>query len=414
LPVAPTTEETDAAAHAISAGSRIETAVRAEPTAPAAAASGASPGLAKPGVPLQAKPQDATTQARVAGRSGMPVQMIGGIAAALVVVGVGVMLLGTDEPPAPRVDAMAALEPAAEPAQQAAAPSVAQEGTQTAAAVPTAAETQATETQAIETQAIESPAQPATDAPTAEAAVTEAPVAETAVAAEQPASAEAPAEAVSAAAEATDPAPQAPVSLQENQIGFAAWDVEMPFIEDNRMIGGQRVAIVLRLLPNVEVAEVGDWLANGLILHSVNGVDIQQSGSITTAVLNAMKVDPDGKARVVVEYAGSSLERQSGLMTVPVTRRVSLANGVNVTISTVEGEWKAVVTGVTQPGATDLRQGDILFRDKTTGVAIDGPNTLESVMAALVEAGTPVTEFSIIRDNKLANASMQLAVKTGQ
>ncbi len=330
----------------------------------------------------------------------MPVQMIGGIAAALVVVGVGVMLMGADEAPAPHADAMAATEPAAEPAQPVATVSTASEGTQSAAAAPAVTEP---------------PAQPATGAP----AETEAPAAEVAVmvepAAETPvAPAEAVAAEVPAEAEPTVPAPQAPVVLQENQIGFAAWDVQMPFIEDNRMIGGQRVAIVLRLLPNVDVAEAGDWLSNGLILHKVNGVDIQQAGSITTAVLNAMKVDPDGKARVVVEYSGSSLDRQTGLMAVPATRLVSLANGVNVTVSTVEGEWKAVVTGITRPEATDLRQGDILFRDKTTGVAIDGPDTLETVMAALVEADTPVTEFSIIRDNRLANAYMHLAAKTGQ
>jgi hypothetical protein len=339
----------------------------------------------------------------------MPVQMIGGIAAALVVVGVGVMLMGGEEAPAPRADAMATTEPAAEPAQPVAAastaPATAPEGTQSAVAAPAVTETPAP-------PAADTPA--ATEAPAAEAAVTDAPVAEAPVAAAEQAAPEEPTEAVSAEAEANVPAPQVPVVLQENQIAFAAWDVEMPFIEDNRMIGGQRVAIVLRLLPNVEVAEAGDWLANGLILHTVNGVDIQQSGSIATAVLNAMKVDPDGKARVVVEYSGSSLDRQTGLMTVPATRRISLTNGVNVTISTIEGEWKAVVTGITRPEATDLRQGDILFRDKTTGVAIDGPDTLETVMAALVEAGTPVTEFSIIRDNRLANAYMHLAAKTGE
>jgi hypothetical protein len=331
------------------------------------------------------------------------------------------MLMGGSEPSAPPAAASATVESVADPAPAAVAATEPAGSTATPAPDPVAPTDGDAETAAATTDTAPAPAigvpQPVADAPAADAEPT--PVADTApedpVADPAPEVAAEPATETATETAAADPAPAAPpVALQENQIGFAAWDAEMPFIEDNRIIGGERVAIILRLLPNVEVADAGDWLANGLILHSVNGVDIQQSGSITTAVLNAMKVDPDGKARVVVQYSGSSLERQTGLMTVHATRRVSLANGVNVTTSTVEGEWKTVVTGVTAPGSTQLRQGDVLFRDKTTGVALDGPTSLETIMAALVEQGTPETEFSIIRDNKLSTATMQLATKAGQ
>jgi len=198
-----------------------------------------------------------------------------------------------------------------------------------------------------------------------------------------------------------------------NQVGFAAWDAEIPFMEENRIIGGEKVAIVSRLLPTTDIAISGNWLAPGLLLFAVNGTDVQQSGTFTTSVLNAAKVDPDGKARVVVEYAGSSLERQTGLLTVDMTRLVSLANGVNLEVGvTPEGTWQALVSGITRPEVTELRQGDVLFRDKTTGTALDGPDSLETVMAALVEAGIGVTQFSVIRDNKVITAGMQLAVET--
>jgi hypothetical protein len=107
----------------------------------------------------------------------------------------------------------------------------------------------------------------------------------------------------------------------------------------------------------------------------------------------------------------SSLERQTGLMTVDANRLVSLYNGVNFSIQNIDGEWRTVVTGVTVPSATELRQGDVLFRDKTSGIPIDGPQSLEEVMATLVEQKVPVTEFSIIRDNKLDSAALQLAVE---
>jgi hypothetical protein len=198
-------------------------------------------------------------------------------------------------------------------------------------------------------------------------------------------------------------------TLRANQVNFAAWDIELPFIEDNRIIAGQRTAIVSGMLPGVDIEAAGTWLAPGILIYTVNGVDVQQSGSVAAAVLNSMNVDPDGKARVVVEYAGSSLERQSGLLTVPATRLVSLGNGLNLEIRTVENMWQTVVTGVTVPSATTLRQGDVLYRDKTTSTPLDSSGALEAIMAALVEQGVGVTTFSVLRDNRITDAAMQLA-----
>lgn len=198
-------------------------------------------------------------------------------------------------------------------------------------------------------------------------------------------------------------------TLRANQVNFAAWDIELPFVEDNRIIAGERTAIIRGMLPGVDVATAGTWLAPGLLIYKVNGNDVQQSGSIATAILNTMNVDPDGNARVVVEFAGSSLERESGLLTVPVTRLISLGNGVNFEVRTLDGEWRTIVTGVTVPSATTLRQGDILYRDKTTGTPLEQADSLETIVATLVEQKVGVTEFSVLRDNRISDAAMQLA-----
>lgn len=326
-------------------------------------------------------------------KRGGNVQVVVGVAFALAVVGGVYFMMGGQEAPETPVASATAEPEAVAPAaaevaevaevEPAPAETVSAEATETAEPV--------TEVTATETAAV-APAEPvATPEPVVETAPEPEPVAET--------------EAASALAP--------PVGkLLANQVGFAAWDAEIPFLEESRIVGGQRVAIISRLLPTTDVSQSGSWLAPGLLLYSVNGIDVQQSGTFTTAVLNAAKADPDGRARVVVEYAGSSLDRQTGLLTVDMTRLISLSSGVNVEIGVnPEGAWKAVVTGVTKPDATELRQGDILFRDKTTGTAIDGPDSLESVMAALVEAGTGLTVFSIIRDNKVITAGMQLATE---
>jgi len=112
----------------------------------------------------------------------------------------------------------------------------------------------------------------------------------------------------------------------------------------------------------------------------------------------------------VVEYAGSDLKRQTGLLTITGVRLVNLSNGVRVQTSNVDGVWKSVVTGVAKPEMTTLRQGDVLFRDKSTGIPLDGPTSLETIIAELVNAKATQSEFSIIRDNKVDVATMQLAL----
>ena len=354
-----------------------------------------APGFGNPPDFIQKMTTTAAATSAPSGRSGVPMIAVG-VVLLVAALGGGYMMMGKDEPTTTIIDGEApATETAAETTTTAepATETLASTGsTTTEAATPTASTTAETETAVAGTSA-----QPTT---VAEPEPQPEPATETASA--EP------------VAEAVEPATglSAPVgTLLANQIGFAAWDATIPFIEENRIVGGVRLAIVSRILPSTDLSEAGDWLAPGLLLYTINGKDIQQSGNVTAAVLNSMQVDPDGKARVVVEYAGSSLDRETGLLTVKVDRLVSLANGVNLRTTVIDGKWQTVVTGVTMPEKTELRQGDILFRDKTTGLAVDKADAVEDVMAQLVEAGTGLTTFAIIRDNKLTTAAMQLAVQ---
>ena len=215
-----------------------------------------------------------------------------------------------------------------------------------------------------------------------------------------------------------EPAPVIPAAPAgrpaETQVGFAAWDAELPFMADDRIIGGQPMTIVLRLSPTVDLAEAGDWLQQGLLISGVNGKPTPTATALTAEILNQMTVDPDGKARVFVEYAGSDLEKKTGLLTVGVVRLVSLTNGVSVRTTVVDGIWTSTVTGIAKPEITTLREGDILFRDKTTGTPLDSPEALETVLSDLVAAGKTQTEFSIVRDKKVGSAVLQLALDGGQ
>jgi hypothetical protein len=297
-------------------------------------------------------------------------------------------------------------EPAAETASEPAAETGSESGTPTIAPAP-------------------EPTEPVTDAPaeTVEVAATEPVATETAPEPEAQPTEPAAAETVAAEVPATEapataePVPEAPVvaaaAPATNQVAFAAWDVEMPFSFDDRMVNGKRVAVVTRFTPGIDAQRAGDWLAPGVTIYAVNGIPVDVSRSLTVAVMNAMAVDPDGKARVVVEYSDRSQKRMTGLLTVGAVRLVSLQNGVATRVSVVDGAWRTEVSGVAMPEQTTLQPGDVLFRDKTTSTALDGPDSLEKVLADLVAQGMTQTGFSVIRNNKVDEATMQLSLAKG-
>ncbi len=386
-----------------------------------------------------------------------PLQLVAGVAVALAVVAGGYMILGgRPEAPAVTVDRTAptdvvvaagvtgaaeatASTPAVETAATEAVTKPAVGAESVAIGEPTTAAESATETTAETTAVVE----PATGTETAaEAAVEPVPVAtETApdvttdtaavepeaVPQTEPETAEVAAAETTATAAATETvatetaateAPADPLvapagTPAATQVGFAAWDAELPFSADDRIIGGKQAALVLRVSPDAELSGAG-WLRQGVVIHSVNGIATPTANALTTAILNAMQVDPDGKARVVVDYSGSDQERKTGLLTVGAVRLVSLTNGVSVRTSVADGVWKSIVTAIAVPEVTTLRQGDVLFRDKVTGIPLDGPEALETILGELVAKGSAQTEFSIIRDNKVGAAVMQLTLEGDQ
>ena len=220
-----------------------------------------------------------------------------------------------------------------------------------------------------------------------------------------------------AAAPAVDPEPAAEPEVAapapvgnpaDMQVAFAAWDVELPFTANDRLVGGKSAAVIVRLSPTMDPETAGTWLRQGIVIHSINGTPTPSANALTTAILNAMKVDPDGRARMVADYTGQGGARETGLLTVDAVRLVSLSNGVTVRTSTVDGVWQSVVTDIAKPEMTSLRLGDVLFRDKSTGTALDGPTSLETIMAELVKAKAIQSEFSIVRNSTVDAATMQL------
>jgi hypothetical protein len=96
---------------------------------------------------------------------------------------------------------------------------------------------------------------------------------------------------------------------------------------------------------------------------------------------------------------------------VKAVRLVSLANGVSFVVSNADDGWKAVVTEVRDPTESNLQRGDVLFREKSTQLLFDKPDSVETIVQTLVLQGASVANFTVIRDKKITTAAMRLSVE---
>lgn len=240
-------------------------------------------------------------------------------------------------------------------------------------------------------------------AETAEPATTE-------VAPAEPAVAEA--ETVAVTPEPEPPAaPANPVDLAENQVAFAHWDVEIPFTTSRRRASTGNVIAVTGVDLERDMTIIGDWVQRGAAIFTLNGDPIRADASLAAHVLDNLKVDPDGYTRVAARYRPLGKTRaQNGLLALPAIRSVGLENGYSFTIrGTGDTGWQTVVTDVPAKNAGDLRQGDILLSEAQTGAAIDGPESLDAVLADLVSKNNPEAHLTVSRNGAETSAVMQLA-----
>ena len=350
-----------------------------------------------------------TAQPAVAATAKSPILMLAGVAAAIVVAGVGFVMFGgaVGNPVAPAVVPALVVEAGAAPAVDIAKPKADIAVPEVAPEIPAA---QSVETVAVAALAPEVAAEvvpevvpEATPEPAAQPALDVAPDVAPDLAADPIAAPEV------AAVPQVAPAPLVvPVSAQ--QISFAAWDIRMPFAETNRIVGGKPAIVVSRVTPSVDGSDSGNWLQPGLIITAINDQPLQKGATVAGLILGDLKVDPDGFARVVVHYTDAAGAPQTGLLAAQAVRRVSLANGVSLVAEVQGGRWKTTVQSVEAGSVTSLQPGDVIFREKATGTAIDGAQSVEALLPVLVEQKLGTTELAVIRGSKVETAFMQLAI----
>jgi serine/threonine protein kinase len=211
--------------------------------------------------------------------------------------------------------------------------------------------------------------------------------------------------AIPASAEAA--APRDPLVLQQ-QVAATQWKIDLPFRTEPSAVGGSFPKIV-EVLPTAAAAPENEWIAEGAILYAVKGDWVRDEASIL-ALLGAGQAF-DGSPRA---FAGARIKRSEAgafeevTLAAPIVREVTLMNGVRARAMFDGDLWRTevyVVPGTMEGG---LLAGDVLVSENATGTAIDGPETLESVIAALAQSGTPQARFTVERGGNVAEAAMPL------
>ncbi len=307
---------------------------------------------------------------------------------------------------------------AAAPATEATEPATAAVETETAAvgAAQTEEPSQELEqvsaaVQPVEQEPVETAETVATEAAPAETVTEEAAPEETAAAPEETAVAP---EETAAAPEVTAPeaeAPAAPVNLAEAQVAFSHWDVEVPFDTSRRRASTGNMFSITGVDANQDMSVIGDWVQRGATIFTLNGKPVRDDASFAAQVLENLQVDPDGYLRVAARYRPLGETRaQNGLLALPAFRTIGLENGYGFSVNgNGAGGWQIVVTEVPEGASGSLQTGDVLVSEAETGLAFEGPESLDAVLAKLVSDEQPQAQFAVSRNGADANATMPLA-----
>lgn len=237
---------------------------------------------------------------------------------------------------------------------------------------------------------------------------------ETAVPVEQEPEIPAPAEvAVSQPAEeqvAVAATPAAPVTLAENQVAFAHWDVEVPFETSRRRASTGNIIAITGVDPTLDMSVIGEWVQRGATIYTLNGNPVRGDAPFAAQVLEYLNVDPDGYTRVAARYRPLGQTRpENGLLALPAIHKFGLMNGYSFTTRFTDTPgWQTVVTDVPADNADGLQQGDVLLRETHSETDLVAADSLEKAVTALVSENQPQAQLTVLRKGAETTVLMPL------
>ena len=200
-------------------------------------------------------------------------------------------------------------------------------------------------------------------------------------------------------------------SILKNQVAFSHWDVTMPFESSVERVRNSNTETITAVSSDADLATSGAWIKEGVVIYSFNGARLEPDTPISVHALNNLNIDPDGYMRASVRYRDpdtGTIDR--GLLAVPVVREIGLADGTRLEARKVDLNWVLVVTEAA-PGS-NLRIGDRLEAEQTSGVNLNGHEALAKALDRLVAVGAETATFSVTRDGSDVQVVWQLGRET--
>ncbi|WP_171212357.1 protein kinase [Ruegeria sp. HKCCA5426] len=206
------------------------------------------------------------------------------------------------------------------------------------------------------------------------------------------------------------PAPVETGTPAETQVAFSHWDVEIPFQTSKRRASTGNVIAVTGVDATRDMSIIGEWVQRGAAIYTLNGKPVKADATFAAQVLNDLNVDPDGFIRITARYRALGKTRaQNGLLALPAIRMVGLENGYGFEIRNSDGaSWTTVTETVPADAAGGLREGDVLVSEAQTGTAIDGPESLDTILSSLVSEDKSQARLTVLRNGAEAEVVMQL------
>lgn len=201
------------------------------------------------------------------------------------------------------------------------------------------------------------------------------------------------------------PAPQ-----EDTFVHFAHWDVDMPFTATLAQVRNANIARITAISETVDLSVSGEWIEEGVTIFAFNGDALSPEIPLSTYLLNALQIDPDGYARATIRYSEpSSGNIDRGLLAVPVVRKLRLADGTSLEARVVDLAWVVTVTSLGDGMQGTLQVGDVLVRELTSGTDIATPDDLDGALRALMLHKVGTAEFRVVRDGNPTNAQIRLS-----
>ncbi|NNE81345.1 MAG: protein kinase [Silicimonas sp.] len=198
--------------------------------------------------------------------------------------------------------------------------------------------------------------------------------------------------------------------LAATQVDFSHWDVEMPVLSVPERVRNSNTIRITEITDANILGMSGDWIKEGVVIYSFNGETLQPDTTLSTHILNALLIDPDGYARSTVRYRdpdSGTIDR--GLIAVPAVRRIGLADGSIFEARMKDLNWLITVVEVGRAADGSLRAGDVLTKEMTTGVLLASHEDLAKALEQLVVRKVDTAQFAVLRNGSEVQASWSLA-----